>query len=220
MLMNSNIFITISYAQSLDGKIATAKGESKWISSNRTLKLAHGLRRDNEVIIVGIGTVLMDDPELTCRHVKGDSPARAVFDSRLRIPESSKIIQSAHSVPTIIFTAEHQNQDKRVQLENAGAEVIPLPLEGEHSLDIKKAVEILEGKGYSSLYVEGGSGMITSFIRARLVHRMVVVSAPIIMGSGISAIGNLGVERMSDVITFKKHSVRRVGTDLVWDLTF
>ena len=97
--------ITVSYAQSVDGRIATSTGESRWISCSRTLTLAHRLRRDHEVILVGIGTVLKDDPELSCRLKRSSpSPVRVILDSRLRLPVDSTIVRTCRTYRTIVYT--------------------------------------------------------------------------------------------------------------------
>src|SRR5215468_6514226 len=112
--------VTIKFAQSLDGRIATSSGDSKWISSPQSLKFAHRLRAEHDAILVGIGTVLADDPHLNVRLVKGRDPVRVVVDSRLRIPVNSKLLTEADSRRTIIATAGRASTGKTRQLESLG----------------------------------------------------------------------------------------------------
>jgi 5-amino-6-(5-phosphoribosylamino)uracil reductase/diaminohydroxyphosphoribosylaminopyrimidine deaminase/5-amino-6-(5-phosphoribosylamino)uracil reductase len=212
--------ITVSYAQSLDGRIATATGDSRWISGPSTLRLAHRLRRDHEVILVGIGTVLRDDPELTCRLPGGRSPVRVVLDSSLRLPPDSRLARGAVELPTLAFAAEGAPAERRAALEALGVRVVESPPEEKGCIPLRWAVEHLAGMGYASLFVEGGARVITSFLRQRLVHRLLVVVAPLLIGQGVEAVGDLGVRALAEALRPTRSRVRRFGEDLVWDLEF
>jgi riboflavin biosynthesis pyrimidine reductase len=234
--------ITVSYAQSLDGRIATSTGDSRWISCPRTLTLAHRLRRDHEVILVGIGTVLRDDPELSCR-LKGStrSPVRIILDSRLRLPPESKILRTADTYRTIVYTLERSARREasdtavvdimtgsaaadgsagRARLEKAGIEICEVEPDSRGRVSVVKVVEDLAKQGFRSIFVEGGAAVITSFLRSGLVHRMVVVTAPVIVGRGVEAIGELGITELSQALRPRRTRVRRLGTDRVWELLF
>ena len=233
----------MSYAQSLDGRIATATGDSRWISCSRTLTLAHRLRRDHEVILVGIGTVLRDDPELSCR-LKGSSrsPVRVILDSHLRLPSDSKILRTCKSYRTIVYTLEgtaDTGEDdaavvdilagtaapgaaagRRAVLERAGMEIHEVEADAQGRVSVAKVVEDLANRGFRSIFVEGGAEVITSFLRAGLVHRMVVVTAPLIIGRGVEAIGELGITSLGQALRPRRCHVRRLGSDRVWELVF
>lgn len=211
----------MSYAQSLDGRIATAGGDSRYISCPATLRLAQRLRRDNEAILVGIGTVLRDDPELSCRLRGCASPLRVVLDSRLRLPPDSTIARTAGRLPTVVFCADAgdaDQQERRRTLEALSLRVIPLRPDGEGRLPPRDALEWLGRQGLRSLFVEGGGRVITSFLRAGVVERLLVVVAPLLIGEGISAVGDLGVGTLKQALRPRSCRVRRLGCDRVWEL--
>ena len=216
--------VTVSYAQSLDGRIATAAGHSRWISGPASLRLAHRLRRDHEVLLVGIGTVLQDDPRLTCRLPGARrSPVRAVLDSRLRLPLESRLVHTAASLPTLVFTAAPvapAAADRRRDLEAAGVRVVELPGEPDGRVGVRAAVEHLAREGFSSLFVEGGAQVITSFFKAGLVHRLLVVVAPLLIGKGVEAVGDLGVVSLDQALRPVRTRFHRFGVDRVWELEF
>ena len=213
-------FVTISYAQSIDGKIATLTGHSQWISGPRSLKLAHRLRRDHDAIVVGVGTVLKDDPELTCRLKACLSPVRVVFDSTLRIPLESKIVSTTSQVPSIVLTRQPVPESKRRQLEERGAEVRVISADNEGGVSVQAALASLSDSGINRVFVEGGGRLITSFLKAGVVNRMLVVTAPLIIGHGIPAIGDLGILDLKDALRPRRFKSRRLGADLVWELDF
>lgn len=213
--------ITVSYAQSLDGRIATSTGDSRWISCPQTLTLAHRLRRDHEVILAGIGTVLRDDPELSCRLRRpAPSPVRVIMDSRLRLPADSKIVRTCGTYRTIVYTLAAGPGAQRAELERAGVEVCAARADEQGRVSVEGVVNDLAGRGFRSIFVEGGAAIITSFLRAGLVHRMVVVTAPIIIGQGVEAVGELGIRSLTDALKPRHSRMRRLGTDRVWELVF
>jgi riboflavin-specific deaminase-like protein len=233
----------VSYAQSLDGRIATSTGDSRWISCSRTLTLAHRLRRDHEVILIGIGTVLRDDPELSCRLKRSSrSPVRVILDSHLRLPVDSAIVRTCKSYRTIVYTPEDASDSqagsaavvdimsgtaapgaaagRKEVLEQAGIEVYEVEADAQGRVSVAKVVEDLGNRGFRSIFVEGGAEVITSFLRAGLVHRMVVVTAPVIIGRGVEAIGELGITSLGQALRPRRSHVRRLGSDRVWELVF
>ena len=213
--------ITVSYAQSLDGRIATATGDSRWISGPSTLRLAHRLRRDHEALLVGIGTVLRDDPQLTCRlpGSRSRSPARVVLDSTLRLPPDSRLARGAGELPTLVFTVGAPAA-RRSALEALGVRVVESLPDPEGRIDLRGVLEHLAGLGYASLFVEGGAGVITSFLRQHLVHRLLVVVAPLLIGEGVQAVGDLGVHALAEALRPARCRVRRFGAERVWELEF
>jgi len=217
--MNASPRITVSYAQSLDGRIATSMGDSRWISCPRTLTLSHRLRRDHQVILVGIGTVLRDDPELSCRlRCSSRSPLRAILDSHLRLPPDSTIVRTCSKYPTIVYTVPAPRAGRCEELEQAGVQVCAVDADARGRVAVSAVVEDLAERGYRSIFVEGGAEVITSFLRAGLVSRMIVVTAPIILGRGVEAIGDLGITRLAEALRPLKSRTRRLGSDRVWEL--
>lgn len=221
--------MTLTFAQSMDGRIATRSGDSRWISGNETLNLAHEIRRDSDAILVGVGTVLHDDPELTCRLPDCESPLRVILDGSLRMPPDSRIARTAREFATLAFTAGKSgsgtsrvsgtNRARRT-LADCGIEVVEIPRGRDNRLSLQAVLEELSDRGVASLMVEGGAAVLTSFIRARLVDRIVVVAAPMIIGAGTEAVGELGVEALSQAWRGRTMSVRRLGEDIVWDVRF
>jgi len=211
-------FVTVKFAQSIDGRIATSTGDSRWISSPPSLRLAHKLRREHDAIMVGIGTVLADDPRLTVRLLRGRDPLRVIVDSQLRIPLGSRVLADGAAERTLVAAAETADPGRASEIQGLGAEVLRLPaaLQGS-GLDLFRLLEELGRRGVASVLVEGGKGVITSLLAVRAVDRLVVVIAPKIIGQGTEAIGDLGVTRLSDAITFASVRTRRLGDDIIFD---
>jgi len=211
-------FVTVKLAQSLDGRIATVSGDSQWISSPSSLKLAHQLRSTHDAIMVGIGTVLADDPRLTVRLVKGRDPLRIIVDSRLRLPADARMLTEGAPRHTLVATTEMADSERASELERLGAEVFLVPMTANKSqVDLRALLQEVGRRGIESVLVEGGSGIVTSLFAARLVDRLVVVIAPKIIGKGTEALGGLGIVRLQDAITFSEFKTRRSGPDIVFD---
>jgi 5-amino-6-(5-phosphoribosylamino)uracil reductase/diaminohydroxyphosphoribosylaminopyrimidine deaminase/5-amino-6-(5-phosphoribosylamino)uracil reductase len=208
--------ITIAYAQTLDGRIATRTGDSQWIGGPESLRVAHQLRADHDAVLVGAGTVIADNPRLTTRLVEGRSPLRVIADSRLRIPLDANVVRD-RSAFTLIVTTEQAPPARRRQLQLAGAEVAMVPANGESRVDLRALVDLLSTRGISSLLVEGGAGIITAVLRERLADRLVVCIAPRILGHGIEAVGDLRIDRLSDAMALRAVTVTRCGDDLILD---
>lgn len=217
--------ITLTYAQSLDGRIATVTGDSQWISGDDTIRLAHELRDAHDAILVGIGTVLADDPRLTCRLPGGHSPHRIVLDSTLRTPLDAHVVTGAREVPTTIFCGPDAPARRSEHLRQAGVEVVQEilrtgPDEGGALMSWQTVLSELRRREMASLLVEGGAGVLTSLFRNRLVDRLVLVSAPVVIGSGRAAVGDLGVEQLSEAWRGRTVNVRQAGEDIVWEVEF
>ncbi|MFO7569311.1 MAG: bifunctional diaminohydroxyphosphoribosylaminopyrimidine deaminase/5-amino-6-(5-phosphoribosylamino)uracil reductase RibD, partial [Smithellaceae bacterium] len=165
-------FVTIKYASTLDGRIATACGRSQWISSPPSLKFVHRLRARHDAILVGVGTVLLDDPELTVRLVRGRNPVRIVVDSHLKIPDSAKLIVTAAQITTIIATTRSLADPRAQDLSARGAQILTIDADAQGRVDLAKLLKALAARNISSLLVEGGSQIITSFLRENLVNRL------------------------------------------------
>jgi riboflavin-specific deaminase-like protein len=211
-------FITIKIASTLDGRIATRTGESQWISGPAALRLAHQLRRENDCIMVGIGTVLADNPRLTVRLVGGRDPLRIIIDSRLRIPVTARVLQEGAAHHTLIATSDRADPARVRELEDLGSEILILPEEGNGAgLNLIELLTALGRRRIASALVEGGAGIITSLLSARLVDRMVIILAPKIIGQGLEAIGDLGITTLEGAITFSSTKTRKIGDDIMFD---
>jgi riboflavin-specific deaminase-like protein len=209
--------VTVKYAQSLDGRIATATGDSKWISGVEARRFAHQLRSEHDAIMVGIGTVLADDPELTVRLVEGRDPLRIVVDRSLRIPLTARVLAKGAAAGTLILCAESAESARVEAIEKLGASVLRLAAGDQHEFDAVQLVEVLAQRRIGSVLVEGGKRLITSLLAAGAVDRLVVIIAPKIIGQGVEAVGDLGITRLSDAITFSSFETRQLGQDIVID---
>jgi diaminohydroxyphosphoribosylaminopyrimidine deaminase / 5-amino-6-(5-phosphoribosylamino)uracil reductase len=211
-------FVTVKYAQSLDGRIATATGDSQWISSPESLRFVHKLRSEHDAILAGIGTVLKDDPRLTTRLVKGRDPLRVIVDSRLRIPLKARVLSEGAARHTLIFATEKAARARALKLEGLGAQVLTVPAEpGQSNVSLAALLARLRERGIRSVVVEGGAKIITSLLEGRLVDRLVIIIAPKIIGRGTEAINELGIKRLSDAIRFSQFETRRLGPDIIFD---
>ncbi len=211
-------FITVKFASTLDGRIATRTGDSQWISGPAALRLAHQLRREHDCVLVGIGTVLADNPRLTVRLVSGRDPLRIIINSRLRIPITARVLQEGAAHHTVIATTDRADSGRVRELEDLGAEILILPEEANGAgLNLVELFAALGRRRVASVLVEGGAGIITSLLAARLVNRMVVVLAPKIIGQGLEAIGDLGIATLKDAITFSSIKTRKLGDDIMFD---
>ncbi len=208
--------ITIAYAQTLDGRIATRTGDSQWIGGPESLRVAHQLRADHDAVLVGAGTVIADNPRLTTRLVDGRSPLRVIADSRLRIPLDANVVRD-RAAPTLIATTRHAPPARREQFQEAGIVVAAVAPNSEGRVDLHALVEELSSRGIESLLVEGGAAIITAMLRAGLANRMVVCIAPRILGRGIEAVGDLRIDRLRDAMALRAMTVTRCGDDLVLD---
>jgi 3,4-dihydroxy 2-butanone 4-phosphate synthase/GTP cyclohydrolase II len=207
-------FVAVKFAQTLDGRIATASGDSKWISGEEERRVSHALRAACDAVLVGAGTVIADDPQLTVRMVQGRNPIRVVLDSTLRIPLDAKVLDgSAH---TIVITTERSAPARRMAVKSKGAAVIcAKPGPDGSGIDPSDALRELFATGIRSVLVEGGGAIITSFLAQGLVDRMIVALAPTVIGSGTQAVGDLHVMRVSEGMRLSDRSVHVVGEDLI-----
>jgi diaminohydroxyphosphoribosylaminopyrimidine deaminase/5-amino-6-(5-phosphoribosylamino)uracil reductase len=168
--------------------------------------------------MVGIGTVLLDDPELTVRLVKGRDPLRVVVDSELRIPLEARVLAGGAAAGTLVATGVTADQNRLCEIQKLGAEILRLPAAPNGSgIDLARLLEELKRRGIAMVLVEGGKGIITSLLAAGAVDRLVVVIAPKIIGQGTEAVGDLGITRLSEAITFSSVKTRRLGEDVIFD---
>jgi diaminohydroxyphosphoribosylaminopyrimidine deaminase/5-amino-6-(5-phosphoribosylamino)uracil reductase len=209
--------VTVSYAQTLDGRLATADGSSQWISSPESLRFAHILRAKHEAIMVGAGTACRDDPRLTVRLVPGKDPIRVVVDSTLRTPLTAAVLAHGAAAGTVLAVTERAPTDRCAEATHLGATVLRLPVETEGRVDLKALLSELYASGVRSVLVEGGAALITSLLCNRLVDRLAVCVAPKILGSGIEAVGDLGICELNDSLALVDTSIIPYGVDVVFD---
>jgi len=207
--------VTLKLATSLDGRIATGAGESRWITGDAAREAVHRLRAEHDAVLVGVETALADDPELTVRlpGYNGRQPARVVLDSRQRLSPECKLVRSAREIPTFIIATTPPDP----LLVEAGVRVLEVRAIGEDRPELKSVVEALSEQGLSRLFVEGGGQVAASFIRCGLVDAIEWFRAPtLIGGEGRPGVGALAVAALADAPHFRRTEIREVGDDL-WE---
>lgn len=205
--------ITLKLATSLDGKIALANGVSEWITGEASRAAGRKLRATHDAIAVGANTAVLDNPQLTTRIGGQPDPQRVIFDSRLRLPIESNLVQTAGNIPTLIFhdaalkTAAHPLSDTAVKL---------LPIgRSETGLDIGQALSVLRNLGISSVLIEGGGTLAASVMALGVVDIIEWFRAPIILGGdGRDCIGALGLTAMNHAYKFERVELRDMGDDI------
>jgi diaminohydroxyphosphoribosylaminopyrimidine deaminase/5-amino-6-(5-phosphoribosylamino)uracil reductase len=213
-------FVTLKFAQTLDGRIATATGHSKWISSPPSLRFAHRLRSIHDAILVGADTVLKDNPELTCRLVRGKNPLRIVVDSRLRVSPAAIIFNETPGANALVATTSLASARKRRHFELKGIETLMLGTDRVGRVDLHELLIALGRRKIASLLVEGGAALITSFLKEKLADRLIVVLSPKIAGKGVDSVGDLGIRLMNDALSLTFQKITRSGEDLILEARF
>jgi diaminohydroxyphosphoribosylaminopyrimidine deaminase/5-amino-6-(5-phosphoribosylamino)uracil reductase len=175
-------YVSLKLALSLDGRIATRTGESKWVTGPDARAKVHLLRSRSDGIAVGIGTALADDPRLTVRDTPGESPLRIVFDTKLRLPISSRLVQTARDVPTLVLCGFEASMEAEAELVAAGVECLRCAVSAEGRLDVLAALRALAQRGIVSLMVEGGAELAGSLLAGRYADELHVFVAPILLG--------------------------------------
>jgi len=205
-------------ACSLDGKIATATGESQWITGEAARRFGHRLRHRVDAIVAGINTVLADDPQLTTRlpRGRGKDPIRVVLDSRLRLPEQARILHLDSAVPTLVACTEMAPAAKMRALEGQGAEVLVLPAESGR-VSLAALLQLLGERRVQSLLVEGGAEVLGSFFDQKFVQMFHFFYAPKFLGGRTApgVLGGQGVSRLQDAPQGRHLAIRRLGPDLL-----
>lgn len=221
-IVSKRPYVTLKAGMTLDGQIATAGGESKWITGLRSRQEVHRLRSAVDAVIVGIGTVLKDNPTLTARKSPGltalaaTQPVRIVVDSALRISPAANILTQQSRARTIIATTKAASPVRRRALERQGIEVLQLPSRGGH-VSLTHLLAILGQRGMTSAMVEGGGELNAAFFKAKLVNHVQLYVAPTLLGGAASkgVIGGVSPSRLADAWKLTQVRTRILGSDVV-----
>jgi diaminohydroxyphosphoribosylaminopyrimidine deaminase/5-amino-6-(5-phosphoribosylamino)uracil reductase len=203
--------VTLKLATTLDGRIALPSGESRWITGERARAHAHLERAQHDAVMIGIGSALADDPELTCRLSGVSAPrlVRVVVDSNGRLPADCKLVKTAGAQPTWLVTAAAVEPLRR-----AGVKVVATPLRAGR-VDLTSALKALAAEGLTRVLVEGGATLASALLKLGLVDRLLWYRAPSIMGEGISAVASLGIDALNALPRLKHEETIRLGEDVL-----
>ncbi len=211
--------VIVKFAASLDGRIASASGDSRWVSGPETQAWSHGERSKLDAIVVGSGTILVDDPELTARPSgsagKSHQPLRVVVDTRGRTPRAARVL--AGPTPTLVATSERSSDDWRIEMEKAGAKLVLLP-EADGHVDPNALLDELGQNGVLTALFEGGGILLGALFDRRLVDYVHAVIAPIVIGAthAPAAVAGCGAQSMADVARLAELNVERLGEDVLF----
>jgi len=214
-------FVTLKIAQTADGYIAAPNGDSAWISCPESRKQVHRWRSVYDAVMVGRNTADIDNPSLTVRHVEGRNPRRVVIDGPLQLSRKLNVLSDEHEEKTILIT---HNREKAADMEDPmlkmlqsnyfRGEMLIVEKEAGH-VNLKQALEKLADKGITSLLVEGGRDLSTALLKENLVDRLQIFIAPKLLGGGTKSILGLGINRMEDVVPFRKTEWQQIGSDIL-----
>lgn len=205
-------FIVMKSASTLDGKIATHSSDSKWITSAEARNDVHQLRNEIGAILVGVNTVLKDNPELTTRIPNGRNPVRVILDSTLKIPLDSKVVTDQQA-ETWVFTSQKHSEQKKIELENLGVKVFVT--NDLSRVDLNEMLKILGEHSISSLLVEGGGEVNSSFMAQKLVDKVIVYLAPKLIGgkNAPTFLEGTGIDKMGQAIELEDIELTKIGPD-------
>jgi len=210
--------VTLKLASTLDGRIATASGESRWITGAAARREVHALRARHDAILVGSGTVLADDPDLTCRipGMERVPMLRVVADARLRTPPAARLVQGAALAPVLIITAPGHPPAAQAPFIAAGADIVTVPAHAAGGLDLPSLLRALGRRGVTRVLAEGGAGLAAALLRQGLVDRLVWFHAPAVMGGdGHPALEGLRLAALSAMPRFRRAAQRALGDDML-----
>ena len=213
-------YVSLKSAQTVDGRIADKSGESAWISSLSSRKYVHSLRSHYDAVLVGKGTIEKDDPKLTVRLVEGRNPKRIVLDTNMDIKLNHKIFTKNKDKNLIVITSKRNTGKKRKinKLNSLGATVLFAKEESDEKLNLKSVLKELYKIGITSVLVEGGSQVFTSFVKKNLFDDMLMFISPKILGCGVPVIGNLGIKNLQKSVKAKIGNVEKIGDDILLEL--
>jgi diaminohydroxyphosphoribosylaminopyrimidine deaminase/5-amino-6-(5-phosphoribosylamino)uracil reductase len=207
-------FVMLKSALTMDGKCATAAGDARWITNERSRRHVHRLRSRMDAIMVGVGTVIADDPELTCRIPGGRDPSRVVVDSMLRMPASARLLNLESKAKTLVATIS-SDRGRIAAVREKGAEVL-LCREREGRVDLQDMMARLGRMNIQSVLLEGGSTLAGEALRLGLIDKAVLFFAPkLVGGEGPGLFAGMGIERMEDAFRLKDVSFRRFDGDFM-----
>lgn len=215
--------VTLKVATTLDGKIATHTGDSQWITGEAARAAAHLLRANHDAVMIGVGTALADNPELTCRlpGLEGHSPVRIVLDGRLRTPLTSRLVSSAATAPTWIVTLPEADRGRRRAYTDAGVEVITCAADSDGSLDMAGVLAALAEKDLTRVLAEGGSRVTAALLRGGHADGMAWFRASGVIGAdGLAVAAGLGVDALEQMPRAVRREARRLGEDLLETFVF
>ena len=211
-------WVTLKLAMSLDGKVATKTGDSRYITHNRSLATVHELRRLHDSILVGVGTILTDDPSLTYRgKSKGRDPIRVILDTKGRTPPNAQVFQSNSSAPTLIFTTRQSSADWQRDIFSAGGEVIEVSADPSGTVSIREVLSELASRHVLSLLVEGGPRIHAGFVTENWADEWYSFISPLIIGgrAAPTAIAGDGVAFLKDASVLENLEIHKSGEDVV-----
>ena len=211
-IKNNRPFITVSYAQSIDGSIATRSRQPIGLSGPESAVLTHQIRACSDAILIGIGTLLSDDPQLNVRLAKGNNPQPIILDTHLRTPLNARLVKRSDMRPWVI-NAEDSCSGQSLALQEAGSTPICCTTSPDGKIDLHALMKILAAKQINSIMVEGGARVITSFINCRLVDQIIVTVSPRFVG-GLSVIDSDG-RKFETRMDLAEVSYRHAGDDLI-----
>lgn len=212
-------YVTLKSAVTLDGRTAARDGESRWITGPEARREVHRMRADSDAVLVGVGTVLADDPELTVRDVRGENPWRVVLDSQLRTPLDAKLVQGARRTRTLILHASRANPRRAAKLMAAGVELVEVPAaEGGGGLALPAALRALARRDVVRLLVEGGAHVHAGLLEAGLVDRAAVFVAPRILGDaqGYPLAAGTQPQTLAAAYVIEQPEIMRLGDDVLF----
>jgi diaminohydroxyphosphoribosylaminopyrimidine deaminase / 5-amino-6-(5-phosphoribosylamino)uracil reductase len=216
-------FVIQKAAQTLDGKIATRTGDSRWVTGEKARAFVHRLRARSGAVLVGVGTAIADDPLLTAR-LPGDSPrqpVRIVLDPHLRLPPNGQLARTARETPTLVVTRHGADPSRSKTLHTCGIEILPWHTDTDDRIELTSLMDELGRREIVSILVEGGATTHAAFLEARLANRLLWFVAPKVVGGreAPSAVGGNGIALMADAIGVDSLRIRRFGPDILLDGT-
>lgn len=209
LVKNNRPFVTLKIAQSLDGRIATSSGDSRWISGKEARKFVHQIRNEVDAVLVGAGTVRKDNPKLTTRLVKGKNPYRIIVTDSMNLPKNSHLLNDNKDRKTIVATSGKPMTCHGLTYWNTKGNDLG-------KIDIKDVLSKARAFGINSILIEGGAEMATSFLKEKFVDKLILITAPIVIGQGKEAVGDLGIDKLDKALTFNDSYRIKMGHDEVF----